>query len=77
MPAVSTLYADDTPATTEAARILDGHGISFSVRFWHAVGRTPALGTPVGMVVGLEGIKSFAESPERGKDVRTQGFDRR
>ncbi len=77
MPAVSTLYGDDTPATTEAVRILDGHGISFSVRFWHAVARTPALGTPMGMFVGLEGIKSFAESFDLDEDAPVQGFDRR
>jgi hypothetical protein len=73
----STLYADDTPATAEAVRILDGRGVIFSVRFWHAMPRTPALRTPFGMFLGVEGVRSFAESFDPHSDAPAQRFDQR
>ncbi len=70
----SVLYADDTPATTEAVRILFGRGVGFSLSFWHAMPRTPALGTPFGMFFGVEGVRSFAESFDLRGEAPGQGL---
>lgn len=55
------LYADDTPATQASAYYLTEHGVSFTVRFEHDLPQTPVLDTELGMFVGFEGIKSFAD----------------
>lgn len=62
-----TLYADRTPATDEAIKLLKKANVDYRLILTHEISPTPALEWADNTFVGLEGIASFCESVKNGE----------